>query len=70
MKLLVLDAVRLMLVVDPLHIEVVEGVLITGVGLTVTVIVYGEPAQFPVTDVGVIIYCTVPAVAVLGLVNV
>jgi hypothetical protein len=41
----------------------------TGVGFTVTVIVNGDPAQFPVVDVGVTIYCTVPEVVPLGLVR-
>lgn len=34
-----------------------------GNGLTVIVIVYGEPAQEPIVDVGVTIYWTEPAVA-------
>jgi hypothetical protein len=52
-----------------LQVEAVRLVVTTGVGLTVTVIVYGDPGQLPVTDVGVTIYCTVPAVLLLGLVN-
>jgi hypothetical protein len=39
-----------------LQVEVVVAVVTTGVGLTVTVIVYGEPTQLPDTDVGVTIY--------------
>jgi len=40
-----------------------------GVGFTVTVMVKADPAHKPVTDVGVTKYCTVPAVALLGLVS-
>ena len=39
----------------------------TGVGLTVTVIVETGPAQEPVIEVGVTLYCTVPASELLGL---
>jgi hypothetical protein len=47
------------------------GALVTaGVGFTVNVAVNGAPAQPPVVEVGVIIYCTVPAVELLGLVSV
>jgi hypothetical protein len=41
-----------------------------GVGFTVTVIVKAAPEQDPDVDVGVTKYCTVPAVALLGLVNI
>jgi predicted transcriptional regulator len=53
-----------------LQIETEGGLVTAGVGFTVTVIVYGVPTQLPVTEVGVMIYCTVPAVALLGLVSV
>ena len=53
----------------PLHILTVAGLVTIGLGLTVTVIVYGVPAHEPVVDVGVIMYWTVPAVALLGLVS-
>jgi hypothetical protein len=53
----------------PLHIKCEGGLVTTGVGFTVTTILYGAPAQFPVTDVGVTIYSTVPAFALLGLVS-
>jgi hypothetical protein len=47
-----------------------DGLVTAGVGFTVTVIVNGVPAtQFPVVEVGVTIYCTDPAVELLGLVN-
>ena len=61
-----------MLVAVLLQIACVAGTpVITGVGLTVTVIVYGAAAgQLPPVDVGVTIYSTVPAVALLGLVSV
>jgi hypothetical protein len=62
--------VRLMFVDVLLQIAFVAGLVTAGVGLTVTVIVYGAPTQLPVTDVGVIMYSTVPAVALLGLLNV
>jgi hypothetical protein len=48
----------------------VFAVVTVGDGFTVTVIVYGAPVQDPVVDTGVIIYCTVPAVVLLGLVRV
>jgi hypothetical protein len=54
----------------PEHIDAAFALVTAGFGLTVTVIVYGAPAQFPVDDVGVTIYCTVPAVLLLGLVSV
>ena len=54
----------------PLHVFAVLGVVTAGLGFTVTVIVYGEPGQEPVVDVGVTRYSTVPAVALLGLVRV
>jgi hypothetical protein len=54
----------------PLHIASVAGLVTTGVGLTVTVIVNGAPGQPPATDVGVTIYSTVPAVVLPGLFNV
>jgi hypothetical protein len=52
------------------QIAIVAELVTTGLGLTVTVIVNGVPAQPPVVDVGVTMYCTVPAVALLGLVSV
>jgi ABC-type proline/glycine betaine transport system permease subunit len=64
------DDVSAMFVAVPLQIDFVDAVVTAGVGLTVTVIVYGAPAHDPVTEVGVTIYCTVPAVALLGLVSV
>jgi hypothetical protein len=64
-------AVNAILVAVPLHMEAVLVVVTTGVGFTVTVIVYGEPGQAGVAvDVGVTIYCTVPAALLLGLFNV
>ena len=54
-----------------LHIAVGVKVLVkTGVGFTVTVIVKTAPAHDPVVAVGVTRYCTVPAVALLGFVNI
>ena len=62
-------AVNAIFVAVPLHIVAVAGVVTTGAGLTVTVIVNGAPVQ-PNADVGVTIYCTVPGFTLLGLVNV
>jgi hypothetical protein len=73
-QLNVLGAVALsgMFVAVLLQIANVDGTpVIAGVGLTVTVIVYGAAAgQLPPVEVGVTMYSTVPAVALLGLVNV
>jgi hypothetical protein len=61
-------AVREILVAFPLHREAVLAVVTTGVGLTVTVIIYGDPEHAGVAvEVGVTIYWTVPAVVLLGL---
>ena len=54
----------------PLHVVAVFAVVTVGAGFTVTVIVYAAPAHEPVVAVGVTIYCTVPAVVLLGSVNV
>ena len=53
----------------PLHVDVLADVVTTGDGFTVTVIVYGLPIQVPAVEVGVTIYSTLPAVALLGFVN-
>jgi hypothetical protein len=63
-------AVSVMFGPVPLHVEAVVPLVTAGLGLTVTVMVQGEPTQLPVTDVGVTIYCTEPAVVLLGLVSV
>jgi hypothetical protein len=54
----------------PLQVDAVLAVVTAGVGLTVTVMVADDPAQLPVVEVAVIIYGTVPAVLLLGLVRV
>ena len=54
----------------PLHVVAVAPLVTTGAGLTVTVIVYGVPIQPVGVFTGVTIYCTVPAVVLLGLVKV
>jgi hypothetical protein len=46
----------------------VAALVTDGFGLTVTVIVKAAPVHVPVVEVGVTIYSTVPAVALLGLV--
>jgi hypothetical protein len=63
-------AARVILGFVPLHADTNAGLVTTGLGFTVTVIVNGAPTQPPVVDVGVTIYCTDPAVALLGLVSV
>jgi hypothetical protein len=70
LKLLPTLAVRAMLGDKPLHTVAVLDVVTTGEGLTVTVIVKGAPGHEPVVAVGVIMYCTVPAAELLGLVSV
>jgi len=64
----VLD-VSAILVPEPLHILTAGELVTMGVGLTVTVIVKGVPTHEPTVAVGVTIYCTVPAVELLGLVS-
>jgi hypothetical protein len=63
-------AVKLILGPVPLQVVAVLGVVTTGFGFTVTVMVKGVPAQEPDVEVGVTTYCTVPAVVLLGLVSV
>jgi len=69
-KLLATLAVKLIFGPVPLQVVFVAAVVTIGVGFTVTVIVKAAPAQEPVVEVGVTRYCTVPAVVLLGLVNV
>ena len=69
-KLLATLEVRLMPVVVPLHIVLVDALVTAGAGFTVTVIVKGVPGHEPVVDVGVTIYCTLPDTELLGLVSV
>jgi hypothetical protein len=53
-----------------LQMVAVAAFVTTGLGFTVTVMVNGAGGvQLPVTDVGVTMYCTEPAVALEGLVN-
>jgi hypothetical protein len=63
------DADRLIFGLVPLQIVTAAGFNTTGLGFTVTVIVYGVPVHEPVDDVGVTIYSTAPAVVELGLVR-
>jgi hypothetical protein len=62
-------AVSAMFGLVAVQIEVDPALVTAGVGLTVTVIVYGAPGQLPVVAVGVTIYWTVPAVELLGFVR-
>ena len=68
-NVLAADAVNEILGPVPLQMVAVLAVVTEGFGFTVTVIVYGKPAQLPVEDVGVTMYSTDPAVALLGLVS-
>ncbi len=54
-KLLGAEAVNTIFGPVPLHIVAVLGVVTTGAGLTVTVIVKGVPTHEPVAEVGVTI---------------
>ena len=63
-------AVNAMFVAVLLQIAAVFAVVTAGVGLTVTVIGYGDPVHDPAIEVGTTIYWSVPAVALLGFVNV
>jgi hypothetical protein len=69
-KLLGAVAVKPTLGAVPLQILAVFGVVTSGTGYTVTVIIEDPPAHVPDVPVGVTIYSTVPATALLGLVNV
>ncbi len=62
-------AVSAMFGLVPLHVDAVLAVVTAGVGCTVTVMVYGAPGHEPVTEVGVTMYRTVPALELLGLVS-
>ena len=68
-KLLAEVAVRVIFGLIPLQVIAVAPLVTSGSGLTVTVIVKGEPAHVPAVELGVTIYSTIPAVALLGLVN-
>ena len=68
-KVLAALAVNAKFVLVPLHIVLDEALVTRGVGLTVTVIVNGVPTHNPAVEVGVTMYCTVPAAALLGLVS-
>jgi hypothetical protein len=63
-------AVKLILGPVPLQVVAVLVVVTTGLGFTVTVMVKGVPEHEFTVEVGVTIYCTVPAVVLLGLVSV
>jgi hypothetical protein len=69
LKVLGVLAVNAILGPVPLHVLAVAAVVTTGVGLTVTSILYGVPAHDPVVEVGVTRYSTVPAAELLGLVR-
>lgn len=68
LKLLGIEATRLIFGLVPLQMVEVLGIVTIGVGLTVTVI--GKIAHEPVAEVGVTRYSTVPATVELGLVSV
>ena len=54
----------------PLHILAVEVFVTEGAGFTFIVIVKLTPTQLPAIEVGVTIYCTLPAVVRLEFVNI
>ena len=58
---------KAMFVPAPLQIVFVAAVVTVGAGFTVTVIVREVPGHEPAVEVGVTIYCIVPAVVPLGL---
>lgn len=66
-KVLGAEAVKLIPGAVPLQILIVGVFVMSILGLTVTVIVYGMPEHKPTVAVGVTIYSTVPAVELLGL---
>lgn len=68
-KLLSIVADKVTLGLLPLQMSAGLIVVPTGVGLTVTVIVYADPVHVPVIVVGVTIYSTVPEAVLLGLVR-
>jgi hypothetical protein len=53
----------------PLQILVLAGLVIAGIGFTVTTMLNGEPPQLPAVELGVTKYSTVPDVAFPGFVN-
>ena len=63
-------AVKAMFVPAALQIVFVAAVVTVGAGFTVTIIVRGLPGHEPAVEVGVTIYCIVPAVVPLGLLSV
>ena len=63
-------AAKAMFVPTPLQIVFVAPVVTVGAGFTVTVIVKGVPGHEPAVEVGVTMYCIVPAVVPLGLLSV
>jgi ABC-type proline/glycine betaine transport system permease subunit len=69
-KLLGTDAFNATFGLAPLQMVAVAGEVTSGEGLTVKVIVCGEPTHAPAVDSGVIIYSTVPGKDVLGLVRI
>jgi len=69
-KLLGVLAVNAIFGPVPLHVLAVAALVTTGIGLTVTTMLYGLPAHEPVVDVGVTIYSTVPATALLKFVSI
>ena len=63
------EAVNAMFGPVPLQVLAVAALVTTGFGFMVTVIVNAAPAHEPVVEVGVTKYCTLPAVALLGLLS-
>ena len=68
-KLLGVLDVKDIAVEPPLQMLLEIELVTTGIGFTVTVIVYGLPIQVPPVDVGVTTYSTVPNNELLGLLS-
>ena len=68
-KVEAIEAVSERLVLAPLQILAAAELVITGAGLTVTVIVKGDPVQEPAIEVGTTMNSTVPGIVLLGLVS-
>ena len=69
LKLLATEEASAIFGPDPLQVEAVGKLVTIGAGLTVTVIVKGDPAHKPATEVGVTKYSTDPEAAEPGLVK-
>ena len=69
-KLLATLEVNVIFGLTPLHVGAVAVLVTNGIGFTVTVMVDEFPTHPPEIEVGVTIYCTLPADVLLGLLNI